>query len=210
MNTHWIPNHPGFPCLFLLTSTFLPCYWSLSQNEQLWNIRTGRNLWCHPVAPTFLCRNPFPGMEVISLTMKLLRLLELADRPPHISRLPSQSSRSLLLAVLCPLVPDHAGLPISWKEVSKYRLEFSEELAESCDFPRKLSRSWPTGEEIAKITESSSMVRMEHIYLCVTHLTVASLPAVWDPEFQERGMDLELEDLGDPGHWYPLSGCFPT
>ena len=44
------------------------------------------------------------------------------------------------------------------------------------------------------------MVRMEHIYLCVMYLTVASLPAVWDPKFRERGMDLELEDLGDPGH----------
>lgn len=56
-----------------------------------------------------------------------------ASRPLHTSLLPSQSSRSFWLC-WAPRVT--AGFPISWKEISKCRLEFSEELPESCDFPK--------------------------------------------------------------------------
>lgn len=207
MNMHWIPNHRGFPCLFLLTSTFPPTMdpspemgnYGTSEPERIFDVI----YWPHPLRAEILsqCGGHF--------LWSIWGWARGTDRPPHISLFPSHASGSYLLAMVpldlwsCWAPKAIADLPISWKEINKYRLEFSEELPESWDFLRKWSRSWPTEEEIAKITGTSSMVRTEHLYLCVTHLTVASLPAVWDLKSGDRDLDSELEGLGDFGHWYP-------
>lgn len=70
-------------------------------------------------------------------------------------------------------------------------------------------RSWPTGEERARITESSNLVRAEHLDPWVMDLIVTSLPIMCDPESKEGGLDSGSESPGDSGHWH-LSDCFPA